>query len=68
MDVKPITLEDYKDYAKRHGMKITISDDELQKVLDAGNKIEQEHIKACEAMREAHRERMEKLMAKVSEE
>ena len=67
MKLKPITLEDYKDYAKRHGMKITISDDELQKVLDAGNKLEQEHIKAREAMREAHRERMEKLMSKVSE-
>jgi len=67
MDVKPITLEDYKSYAKRHGIEIKISDDELQKVLDAGNRLEQEHIKAREAMKEAHRERMEKLMAKVSE-
>lgn len=66
MEVKPITVEDYKDYAQRHGIQINVSDAELQEILDLGNKHEQEHIKARESMRERHRERMEKLMEKVT--
>lgn len=66
MNIKPITVEDYKDYARRHGMQINVSDAELQEILDIGNKHEQEHIKARELMREAHRERMSRLMERIT--
>jgi hypothetical protein len=67
IELKPITVDDYKEYAQKHGITINVDDETLADILDRGNKLEQEHIKAREVMRENHRERMSKLMEKVSE-
>ena len=48
MNIKPITIEDYKDFAKRHGITIRVNDEQLQDILDRGNRKCQENIDARE--------------------
>lgn len=64
MKVKPITLEDYKSYLDRKGITNNMSDQDLQKVLDLGNKKEQEFIEDRAARAEKHRAEMESLLEK----
>lgn len=40
--VPEITLQHYKDWAKRNDMRIRVSDEELQEALTRGNTIAQE--------------------------
>ena len=37
IEVKPTTIKDFKDWAKRHQMPILIDDKKLQEVLDRAN-------------------------------
>jgi hypothetical protein len=61
MEVKPITLEEYKSYMNRKGIENTLSDEEIQDALDLGNKKEQDYINDRAARAEKHRSEMDKL-------
>ena len=55
MNIKPITIEDYKDFAKRHGIKIRVNDEQLQDILDRGNRKQQEYVEERERRAAEHR-------------
>jgi ribulose bisphosphate carboxylase small subunit len=66
MNIKPITLEEYKDFAQRHGITIRVNDEQLQDILDRGNRKQQEYVDERERRAAEHDRQQAEILAVAS--
>jgi hypothetical protein len=65
IEIKPITLEQYKSFMRGKGVEPELSDEDLQMALDLGNKKEQDYINERAERAEKHRSEMRSLFLEM---